>query len=92
MDKLNKVRNIADNLGLDCEIYISNRKNKKYDCIYDNKKISFGDSRYQDYLDHHNRRRRLNYRKRHSKIYTKNGTKAIDIPYSPAFLSYYLLW
>lgn len=92
MDKLTIVRNKAKKYGIQGKIYNSTNPKKKYDLIYNNKKISFGARGYEDFLDHHDEKRRINYRARHSNIYTKNGERAIDIPYSPAFLSYYLLW
>jgi len=80
---------------------------KKYKAkIYDtnDKKIrtvEFGDQRYQQYYDrigmydnlnHLNRKRRKDYRTRHSGILTADKKKAYKIPYTPAWFSYYLLW
>lgn len=46
----------------------------------------FGDSKYQDYTQHHDKERRDNYRTRHKKdLDTKDPTRA-------GFLSYYILW
>ena len=81
---------------------------KKYTAnLPDGSKIHFGDSRYEHYadkvpkarggglwtnLDHKDKKRRANYRARHSKIKTKDGRLAIDVQYSPAFFSYHFLW
>jgi len=69
----------------------STNKNKKYTAIfYDgDKKIktsSFGDSRYSDYTQHKDKKRRDRYRTRHKKdLETGDYMK-------PGFLSYYILW
>jgi len=80
---------------------------KKYKAsIYDtkNKKIKsvmFGDRRYEHYFDrigmwreknHNDRKRRAAYRKRHEKISLKDGSAAYQVPYTPAYFSYHLLW
>ena len=76
--------------------------NFKYTAILpDGRRVSFGDRRYQHYkdriglwkaLDHNDRKRRANYRKRHAAIRTNDGRRAIDIKYSPAWFSYRYLW
>lgn len=67
-------------------IDLSNRKNKKYKVLTpDDKWVHFGDKRYEDYTYHHNEERRNQFRKRNWKWATAK-------PYSPAFLSYWLLW
>jgi len=45
----------------------SNKKNKKYDLLDENKKyiLSFGDSRYQDFTIHKNEERKQRYINRH---------------------------
>lgn len=78
----------------------SKKKFKKYDAILLNDKIkyvSFGDNRYQhykdttpdkfySYLDHLDKKRRDNYRKR-------AGAKDYHLKkYSPAYFSYNYLW
>ena len=69
----------------------STNKNKKYTAIfYDgDKKVktsSFGDSRYSDYTQHKDKKRRDKYRSRHQGNLSKTDYT------SPAHLSYYLLW
>jgi len=76
-------------------IKVSTRKNKKYDVYKDDKYItSFGDKRYQHYkdligyysnLDHNDKIRRDNYRKRHKNDYLDDKNKA-------GYWAYYYLW
>jgi len=73
--------------GKDAIIYKSTNKNKKY-MIYDNvnkKFIHFGEIGYEDYTKHKNEQRLKNFRVRNKKWKTQPK-------YSPAYLSYYLLW
>ena len=80
----------------------SNRMNKMYDAILLNKKtnktikLSFGDSRYENYHDltglnlyphltHGDKKRRKSYRARHIGFLKKGY-------YSPGYLSYNYLW
>lgn len=74
----------------------STRENKKYD-VFDednNYLLSFGDKRYEQYedkiglykhLNHYDKKRRINFRKRHGVFNTYN-------PNYPAFWSYNFLW
>lgn len=63
-----------------------NNHNKKYLVITpEGKRIRFGDSRYEDYTTHKDRRRRENYLKRHSKEDHTDLTKA-------GTWSRYILW
>ncbi len=76
--------------------------NYKYTAILPNgAHVNFGDRRYQHFrdkiglwksLDHLDKKRRANYRKRHSSIRNKAGKRAVDIKYSPAWFSYHYLW
>ena len=66
-------------------IQLSSRKDKKY-MVSDGKKlIHFGQMGYEDYTKHHDEKRRELFRKRNHKWATAEK-------YSPAWLSYYLLW
>jgi len=71
------------------------------------KRVSFGSVGYAQYrdsvpksmgggkyshLDHLDKKRRNRYRKRHGKIKLKDGTFAYKKKYTPAYLSYNLLW
>ncbi len=67
-------------------------KNKKLKAIFydaEGKKIKttqFGDSRYEDYTQHKDKKRRSKYRDRHKKDLEKGDyTRA-------GYLSYYILW
>jgi len=71
----------------------STSKNKKWMTITPNgRKVHWGDPHMKDYTQHRNKKRRSNYRKRHSGIRLKNGSRAIDKKWSPAWLSYHVTW
>ena len=82
-----KVQQMANKYLGDIDVYLSTRKNKKYMIRNDNKWIHFGQMGYMDGTldddDRDNRRKR--FLKRNAK-----WSKADK--YTPAFLSYYLLW
>ena len=66
-------------------IQLSTRKYKKY-MVSDGKKlIHFGYFEMEDYTKHHDEKRRELFRKRNHKW-------AMAEKYSPAWLSYHLLW
>jgi len=68
-------------------IQLSSRKDKKY-MVLDpntNKMVHFGQMGYEDYTKHHDEKRRELFRKRNHKWATAEK-------YSPAWLSYYVLW
>jgi hypothetical protein len=72
--------------GNNIDIKLSTRKDKKYMILNDdNKWVHFGEMGYEDYTKHNDIERLINFKKRKSKW--KNANK-----YSPAFLSYFLLW
>lgn len=75
--------------------------NHKYTAIIGDKRVNFGDKRYQQYhdkigsyshLDHNDKQRRANYRKRHTAITNKSGARATSVKYSPAWFSLKYLW
>jgi hypothetical protein len=78
------------------DIYVSTRKNKKYDVYKDDKYItSFGDKNMQQYkdrlgnysnLDHNDKQRRLNFQSRFKKLIEKND------PTSGIYWSAKFLW
>ena len=74
----------AQQLGLNT-VHESLRKDKKYMVFDGNKMIHFGQMGYEDYTKHGDGRRRTNFRKRNHRW--ANAPK-----YSPAYLSYNLLW
>lgn len=70
----------------------SDRVNKKYkvSLVLPNgikKTIHFGDSRYEDYTQHHDKARRDAYRRRHYK-----DTLHPEFPWTAGGLSWYILW
>ena len=46
---------------------------------------------YKD-LDHGDKNRRMNYRRRHSKILNKDGKPSYTIQFTPAWFSWNILW
>lgn len=83
----------------------SNRKNKKYYVLLDDKgktiRLDFGDKRYHHYhdkigaygyLDHNDMKRRDQYLARATYITDKHGFYTCDDIYSPNFYSIRLLW
>lgn len=56
------------------------------------KKVYWGHPTMQDYTQHHDKERRRLFRKRMSGVRLKNGSRAIDKKWSPAWLSYYVTW
>jgi hypothetical protein len=91
MDKLLKFSNpavvIAKGKKLGLDVLISNRKDKKYAIRHPktNKLINFGQMNYEDFTKHGDEKRR--------QLFISRNNKWKDAkPYTPAFLSYYLLW
>ena len=82
----------------------SKSKNKKYLVILPNeKKINFGDKRYEQFkdttplklysnLDHNDKKRQINYCKRSAGIKNKKGKLTKDIKTSANFFSRIYLW
>lgn len=89
--KFKKVKKLAKKYGAE-DIRQSKRKFKKYDVLYSGKWISFGDNRYEDFLDHQDPKRRANYRKRAGGIKNKKGELTYKDPNSPNYWSYWVLW
>ena len=73
--------------GNDVEIKPSTRKDKKYMLLnpQTDKWVHFGQMGYQDYTKHKDEKRRDAFRRRNHKW------KDTD-PYTPSYLSYWLLW
>ena len=69
------------------DLFLSTRKDKKYMVIMKDtgKKIHFGAMGYEDYSKHKDEWRRLKFQNRNRKW-------AAAIQFTPAFLSFYLLW
>lgn len=88
--------------------FVKGKRTHKYTAILpDGSKVHFGHSSYEHYKDsvpvsqgggiwshknHLDKERRRLYRIRHGNMLCKNGIRCIDIKYSPAWFSYYLLW
>ena len=64
----------------------STNPNKKYDAIFEDKKISFGASGYSDYTKHKDPERKKRYIDRHKKNENWGNVE------SAGFLSRYILW
>ena len=72
------------------QILKSDNPKKKYKAIFTKpdgktKTINFGSSTHQDYTQHHDKNRRLLYRKRHEKDLKGDPMRA-------GYLSFYILW
>jgi len=75
------------------DLNYSNRADKKYIVTLKNgDKIHFGDRKYEDYLIHKNLERRIQYRKRASKIKNRYGNLTYKDPRYANYWSYHLLW
>jgi hypothetical protein len=71
----------------------STRKGKKWMTVTpQGRLVHWGSPTMKDYTQHHNKKRRSNYKKRHAGIKRKNGSRAIDKKWSPAWLAYYVTW
>ena len=72
---------------LDLDVYLSGRKDKKYmiQHPHTNKLINFGQLGYEDATKHNDERRILAFHRRNAKW--KNAP-----PFTPAWLSFHLLW
>ena len=81
-----EVNRLAMKLHLN-PVYESSRARSKYMVFDGNKMVHFGSfsPKYEDYTKHGDKKRRDNFRKR-------NHRWANAPRYSPAWLSYYLLW
>ena len=79
----------------------SDRKNKKLMVTVNNRKIHFGDVRYQQFkdatgiyknLDHNDQERRKRYLKRATNIKNKKGELTYKDPESPNYHAVRILW
>ena len=71
----------------------SNRKNKKFKVLTPNGKIiHFGDSRYEYFTQHKDKKRQENYCKRARGIKNKKGELTYKDPESANYYSYKFLW
>ena len=92
-EKFNLLKHRAINVYGSKNLEYSNRMNKKYVVTLKNdNKIHFGDRRYEDFLIHKDTERRMQYRKRASKIKNKAGKLTYKDPNYANYWSYHLLW
>ena len=88
-----RTKHFRDKIGhITVNYYKSRNKNKKWCMTHKNKEICWGHPDMQDYTQHHDKIRRKNFRRRFSGILLKDGSRAIDKRYSPAWLAYYVTW
>lgn len=76
---------------------VSDRAGKKLRITFMNpngkvRTVDFGAAGSKTFLEHKDEAKKRAYYARHSKIYLKDGSRAIDKKYSPAWWSYMLLW
>ena len=91
MTKLSIVRKKAMGLGATA-LQQSTRKNKKFMVEYGGKKIHYGHSAYQDFLDHRDSKRRDSYKKRARGIKDNSGKLTYLNKNSANFWAYHTLW
>lgn len=70
----------------------SNVKGKRFYVIYDGKRINFGSSTNNTYIDHGDESKRKAWRARHSQIKLKNGELAYKNKSQSSFWSWHILW
>jgi peptidase E len=73
-------------------VSLSDRPDKKIKIVIDGRIIHFGAKNSISFLEGASKRKRDSYIARHSKIMLKDGTRAIDKLYSPAWMSKNILW
>ena len=78
------VMNKAKMMGLN-PVHESSRKDKKYMVFDGRTMVHFGSLPYEDYTKHHDENRLIKFRKR-------NWKWQFAPKYSPAWLSWFLLW
>lgn len=77
---------LQQHYGKHVELYVSSRRDKKFMVISpDDKRIHFGQKGYSDWHLHHDPKRRALFRSR-------NARWASAPKWTPAHLSYYVLW
>jgi hypothetical protein len=90
---MERVKERLNELGVPYSyVGMSDRPGKKIKIVINGKVIHFGSKNSVTFLDHGDEQKRAAYKARHSKILLKDGTRAIDKIYSPAWLSFFILW
>ena len=88
---MNELKNKAMSLGAE-EFGGSDRKNKRFYIVYDNKIIHFGSPTAKTFLEHQSEKKRDAWYARHSKILNKDGQEVINLKTSPSYWSARILW
>jgi hypothetical protein len=88
---MDKLKNKSLSLGAS-EFGISKTKNKRFYVIYNNKKINFGSTTNNTFIDHGDQDKRRAWFSRHSNIKNKNGELVYKLKSSPDYWSYNILW
>ena len=70
----------------------SQAQGKRFYVIYNGKKINFGSTSNNTFIDHHDALIQKNWRARHSKIKLKNGDYAYTVKTQPEYWSWHILW
>lgn len=94
-NQLAKANRIARQKGIDAKIYMSERKDKRFKAVYNDKDkttIHFGDPNATPYFDVKDEKKRNAYRARASKIRNKEGRLTYKIPKTANHLAYSILW
>lgn len=73
------------------ELYLSDRPNKRFVIVFEGKRYYFGSPTGSTYIDHGDKLKRENYRKRHYANPTEKY-RIDNLIHSPALFSMYLLW
>lgn len=87
-----EVQQIAKNLGLPGKISLSSKPKKKWMYTDKDMTVHWGEPSFLDFIEHKDPERRKIYRKRAAGIKLKNGKRAIDKKYSPAWFAYNVTW
>lgn len=85
------LKNKALSLGAS-EFGESDRKNKRFYVVYDNKIIHFGSPTAKTFLEHNDEKKRDAWYARHSKILNKDGQAVINQKSSASWWSARILW
>lgn len=88
---MSALRNKAIALGA-TDFGVSQVKGKRYYVIYKGGRINFGSKGGATFIDHGDKQIRRAWYARHSTIRRKDGSKAINDPYSASFWAARILW
>ena len=74
------------------EFGVSKCKNKRFYVIFNRKKINFGSTTNNTFIDHGDVQKRAGWRARHSKIKIKDGRYAYQVKEQSLYWAYKILW